>query len=42
MKEYIISLKKTRKWFRDQINSEFGDFVLLHQNNIARSHWSLG
>ena len=42
MKEYIASLKKTTKWFRDQINSEFGDFVLLHQNNIARSHWSLG
>ena len=42
MKEYITSLKKTTTWFRDQINSEFGDFVLLHQNNIARSHWSLG
>ena len=41
IKEYIKSLNKRTKWFRDQINFEVGDLVLIHQNNIPRSHWPL-
>ena len=42
IKEYITSLNKRTKWFRDQRNFEVGDLVLIHQNNIPRSHWPLG
>ena len=42
IKEYITSLNKRTKWFRDQRYFEVGDLVLIHQNNIPRSHWPLG
>ena len=42
VKEYITSLNKRTKWFRDQRNFEVGNLVLMHQNNIPQSHWPLG
>ena len=42
IKEYITSLSKRTKWFRDQRNFEVGDLLLMHQNNMPRSYWPLG
>ena len=42
IKEYIKSLNKQAKWFRDQRNFGVCNLVLIHQNNIPRSHWPLG
>ena len=41
IKEYIKSLNKQAKWFRDQRNFGVCNLVLIHQNNIPRSHWPL-
>ena len=38
IKDYIRSLNKQKKWFRDQRNFEVSDLVLIRQSNIARLH----
>ena len=42
VKEYITSLNKRAKWFRDQTDFEVGNLVLMPQSNRPQSHWPLG
>ncbi|XP_055714178.1 uncharacterized protein LOC129808429 [Phlebotomus papatasi] len=41
-KEYIHTLQPKRKWFNPQENLKPGDLVLLAEDHVAPSHWSMG
>ena len=42
LKEYLPEMQRRQKWTKSQRNFAIGDIVLLVDNNLPRSSWSLG
>ncbi|TKJ32231.1 MAG: hypothetical protein CEE38_23540 [Planctomycetes bacterium B3_Pla] len=41
-KDYLLNLQTSQKWLDEKPNLKEGDLVLVHEKNVARSHWPMG